>query len=447
MGYHRLSCLLGAVLSLALPVTGQRSIAQITALPESHQDAKISPDGLLVAFKGPSKIGVVAFVGGTEGVLATGASLGDFLWSPTSSGIYFLDSGVLKFVGRAGGAVTTLASLPGQRHRLWCVDAVDQTLWATRWDPVTFNFHIFTVRTSGASPTDIVTSVLELDDVKLDPTQTSIVYRAFVGGTPFPAIEFFSNSAAGGSEVSLSGAPLNSNPQLADWADNGQSIVFSLISPSYSAQQIGRIGPAGTQISMMTDGGAFRRNCAVTRDRQWIVCEAQGANGICPAIVPTDGGGLVPLGDGNTFYLFKGPPTADASGTKIAFAATVFGGGSLPQVFTARLDRDLRIHPRLEVGNSFQVDMPIAAAEIGAVLLGAGLLPAPFPLPGFAYGLSLDPTILVVVASGSSASGNLSVSITVPNTGALVGQSLFFQGLRVAGLAGEFTRAAETLIF
>lgn len=434
-----------AALLLALPSLAQlRGVTQITSSGQVHQDAKLSPDGLFVAYRGAGKIGSVGFSGGVEATLATSSNLGDFFWAPNSSGLYFIENSDLKFVSRGGGNPQRLATLPGQGHRIWSVDAQDKKIWGTRFDPATSTYHIFSVSTSGGSVTDLVGSPLVLDQVKIDPSGSRILYRETLG-IPFSPSEIWMADHDGQNEVSLTGGQVAECPDLIDWVDNAQTAAFAVRSPFSGLPQLGRITTASTQIELLSEGLFQHRNLSVTRDKQWLLHQAQYAGGAAPAILPPDGGGLILLAlDGKT-YLFHGVPTSDAGGTRVVFAATELGGSTTPQIYTARLDRELRISPRAKLGQSFAVQMPIRSNEIGAVFISAGLAPA-VTLPGFAGALVLNSVQTLV--SGGSATGSLGGGINVPNEVALLGQSVFFQGLRVISLSqGDFTRAAEVPIF
>ena len=188
-----------------------------------------------------------------------------------------------------------------------------------------------------------------------------------------------------------------------------------------------------------------------TSDGQWVVLQSQYLGGAGPAMIPPQGGGLVVIDPEDTFYLFQSPPTIDESGDRIAFAATVLGQGGVPQLYTVRMDRDLRITPRLEVGGQFTVRLPVNPNENGVILMGAGssLAANLFALPNFEYGLALDPSLPILpVASGMSGSGNLTITAPIGNDPSFIGVSVFFQGLRVQpNLTGDFTRYAEASVF
>ncbi len=431
----------------AAPASAQRRVIQITTASEVHMNAKISPNGNLVAFQGPGKIAVVSYLGSAETPIASGSNLGSFLWSPRSTGVYYLDGSDLRFVAAGGGSPVTLTTLPGQQLRLWCVDAQDRTLFGTRYDQAASLYRIFSIGTNGANRTDIVFSVQGLDDVRLDPSDTKILFRNHDFSTPFSPREYFSADRSGANQVSLTGGPINGNPDYGDWVDAGQSIAFTLTSPVSFFPHLARIGPASTAIAMLTEGTSLRRFSAVFPDRKWIAHQAAWAGGIGPAILPPDGGGLVVLSaEDPTTYAFGSPPSVDASGTRVVFAASV--NGQLAQIYRVELDRELRIFPRVQIGQGVTVELPIAANEVGAAFISAGLLPQPFRLLGFTYGLALDPTVLVTALSGSSASGKLAVAFPVPNDVSMVDQTLYFQGIRVrTPTTGDFTRFAEVRIF
>jgi hypothetical protein len=400
-----------------------------------------------VAYRGPQRLGVVAFNGGTASTLVSGNALGDFLWSPASSGLYFVDSSAVKFVARGGGTPLTLATVPGQQLRLWSVDGQDQTLFGSRYDDVTRTYRIFKLDTGGGVPLDIVLSALSLDEARIDPSGSWLLYRAFFP-SPFTPREYFRTDPFGGNTISLTGGEIGGNPEHALWLDEGQSVVLGIGSPSTGVPQLGRIDVPSTQITMLTDGFAARRNHAHAAGTAWLAVQAQYPTGAGPAVIPPQGGGLVFLDPDNRFYLFQGPPSVDATGDKIAFAAAILGSSVPPQVYAVSLDRELRVTPRLVTGQSFNLRLPLAAPETGMVLAGVATVAQPFPIPGFGYGLALDPVLILPVATGGPVSGALSATLNVPNDSGLVGASLYLQGLRWnASFVGAFTSYVEARIF
>lgn len=423
----------------------QRGVVQITSAVEVHQEAKISPDGQTIAFRGPSKIGVVTFAGVGEAPLVSSSSLGGFLWAPNSSGLYYLDGSDLKFIARSGGSATLLRSLTGQRVQLWAVDHTDSVLFGTRYDPATQASSIWSIPTTGGvAATDIVTSQDTFDQIQVDPSDSRIVYRQY-GSAPFSPIEIFSADLSGKNISSLTGGTVTSSPEYPEWVDAGQSIAFTVQSPNTNRKQVGRIGPASTQIVLLTDGVEAKRLTAVSRNYAWVLMQAQIPTGYSPAILPTAGGGLILFGEPGHTYALQGQPSMDANGNRMVFAASLDGAPA--QVFGVTLQRELRITPRAETGNSFGITLPVASGEAGAVLLAGGFTTNPLAIPGIAGNFELDPTILLTVVSGSSATGALMATIPVPNNPWLIGQQLYLQGARITGLGGDLTSRVYVPIF
>ncbi len=438
-----------AAAASALP--SQRRVVQVTTSLGVHQDATISPDGRVIAFRGAGLIGVVGFSGGPESTIATGASIGSFLWSPNSSGVYFLDGNNLRFAAAAGGSPLTLATMTGTNHRLWAVNSTDQVLWGTRLEAGIYR--VFIIPTNGGAMTDIATDTLLLDDVALDPSEQFVVFGASLP-QPFQPKEYFRNSAfTKTGRTSFTGSPISgangAGPSGARWVDNGNTIAFEMVSPTALQTHLYRL-ILGQSEQAITDGPYFRRSMHSSRDGRWLVHAARwGVVGtlVGLAIIPGDGGAQVMLSaEDSVAYILQGLPSMDDSGSRVAFAASANGG--TPQIYTVVLDGELRVRPRVEVGKTFSVDMPISASEVGVVFLGGGLYRNFFAVPPFQYGLVIDPLVLIQVVAGASSTGALSVQIPVPNRPSLIGQAAAFQGFRALNASsGEFTRAAEFYVF
>lgn len=76
---------------------------------------RYSPDGKKIAYLNANGISVTAVTGGTGTVIAAGANLSCFTWSPDSTKILFgTTSGQVRIVPAAGGAITTMGTFAGQ---------------------------------------------------------------------------------------------------------------------------------------------------------------------------------------------------------------------------------------------------------------------------------------------------------------------------------------------
>ena len=437
---------LPTLLAVVAAVPAQRPVRMLTSSLEVHQDPRLSPDGLTVAFRAPGKIGAVPSVGGPERLLVQSSVIGDYLWAPTSTGVYYIDGTSLRFVNRNGGASINIANLPGQQHRLWDIDPGDQFAYGTRFEPGPQTWHVWRVATTGsAQPVDIVSSQLVVDEVSVDPTDTRIVYREYFSA-PFSAREYWAAPKAGGTPVSLTGVPLNTLPEYAFWID-AATIGFAMLSPTTSRPHLTRVG-ATTPLQPLTEGFELRRRPSISRNRHWIVCEAQLPVGGVPALLPANGGGLVYLVT-ERGYAMNSAPTIDGPGLRVAWCAPDPAMPQQPQIWITELDRELSLTPRAEIGAPFTIAMPIAPNEIGAGFLALGRLPSAFPLPNLGYGIALDPTTTVMLFSGAGGAGSLSVTLPLPNDPTLTGIPFYAQGLRMtpAPAVGAFTREAQFVIF
>ena len=450
MSRHPSIAVLAALVVAAL-APAQRGVRAVTTSAESHQDAKISPDGSTIAFRGPNKLAVVPYVGGAELVLATSSTLGEFLWTPTGGGLYFIDAGTVKYVTRTGGSVITVRAIPGQQQHIHCVTKDDKSIYGSRYDPTSTRFTIFTLATNGQSaPSDIVQSVLTLDAVALDPSGAKMVYREYYGGTPFANREYWLALSSGVGAVSLTNGPISGQLDQAEFVDNGNTVAFTSIATTIPTFQIGTLANGNSTIRYLTDSPGLARRSSVFPDRKWIACESSfpPASGARIAIIPADGGGKILL-DPNKPLTLYGNPTADAGGTKIAFCAIEQGVTTIPQVYAIELDRELRIRPRLETGKIAFFELPVGLNDLGGFFLAGGLASTPLTIGGLQYSYDLDLATSVPIYNGTSGSGVLQLVIGVPNDPALVGQVLYWQGLRVSliSVTGDFTRWVSTRIF
>lgn len=449
MATHLQRTLAVALLVATLPeVPCQRSIREITAKPEVHENAKISPDGTLVAFLGPMKLAIVPFIGGTEATIVPNITVTSFVWANGSTGLYYVDGSIVRFIAKGGGNPSTIGTVPGTRQTVWSVDATDARVYGTRFDGATQRTHVFRLNTNGMSaPVDLFNSLGELTEVQLDPTGTKLLYRE-TAPQPFQPVEYWSFDLATATKTTLTGQIVAGNPTGANWIDNGQAIVFSWIDPISSRFQVARVGASMTP-ELLTQGSLTHRYASVSGDGKWIALQGQNAfGGIGPAVIRVAGGGIVALEPDATSFVFKGAPTMDAAGQRLAFAASKNAAQS--QIYAVTLDRELDVRPRPVLGQMFTIEMPLQPTnEAGAVFMTAGLLAAPFPFAGLVYGFALDPTIMVQVGVRNAGQGNVVTNLTVPMDATLQGASVFVQGIRLVNsmLQGDFTRYAEVSIF
>ena len=420
-----------AILALTTVASAQqsRAIRQVTQVAEAHTDAKISPDGTVIVFRGPSKLAIVSYNGGTESTLVSSSALGDFLWSPLGTGVYFIDGANIRFVSRTGGNPVTIATLPGQNHRLWSVDAQDQYLYGSRSNAAVPDYRLFRVRTNGATaPVDIVINAVDaVDEVVISRDSSKIAYRAYQP-VPFTPRDYWMANADGTNSTRITTPSVNGDPGSMGWLD-ANTLGFAAVD---GLPKIFRTTGSGA-VEALTASPA--RNCSISADGRWIVMEAQFPTGIVPAVMRTTGGGMIPLGR-NGSYIFRGPPSIDAAGRRVVFAGQPLGA-PFAQVFAVELDREIEVTGRVAAPSTMNVLMPAQAGEAGATFLALNQSTVLFPLFGWNYGLAVDPTFVLVLTSGA---GPQSLNLPIPNDPTITGFQFWIQGLRFQGALGDFTR-------
>lgn len=442
-----LSCLVGW-----LPC--QRQVKQITKAEEAHFDAKISPDGKNVAFRGAQKIGVVSTTGGTEIAVAQGANLGSFVWSPNSAGIYYLDGTTVKFVAKSGGNPLTIGTGQGSLF-LWGVDRADKSIYGTRSDNNN-NYHVFSLSTSGsASPKDIVSIATNywVEQVAVDFSGGKLAYFVSLQGVHKPKDLRVANSD-GSNETSWSGGEkLASTTRNLCWADAGKTAIFTTLVQQVSLTwQIGRLTAASTNVEYLTGEPRNHQRSVVGSNLSWIVFQAgvtvANNNHQVPAVMPVDGGGRVILEPDNS-WVFQGDPSIDGAGQKVAFAASFYDENnklSTAQVYLVELDREVVIRPRAAPGGKVSLSLPVDKGERGMLFLSLKVLDQPFPVVGFTYAVAIDTTLMVQLLGGvGDGSSPLQLAdIPIPNDTSLKGVEVYVQGIRSPnGNSGDFTRYVE----
>jgi len=447
-----------AALAAVRPVGTQiRNLLPITTSGEEHVDAVLSPTGDHVAFRGPDKLAVVAYAGGQEVTLAMGRNLGSFVWAPDASGLYFLDGRDLRFVPRTGGLGRTVATLPELGHALWDVKRDGSELFGT-WLYLRDNggnfereTQVFAIQTDGSAPPRVlVSSLLVVDGVRVSPDQTKIVYREY-DAQPFSRHDYFVADIDGRNPVSLTGgAGLGLNPGLPSWLGDNGGICIARIDRLLSR--------AVVELLMRTDPTPFAltyptaaRNCSVSADGRFIVYEGywQPGQTWTPVAVPAEGGGHI-FFDTSRALAFTGTPMLGGPNGDRLVVSGALGTAPAAQVLKAELGRELLIRPRADLGGTVNLELPVAAGELGVVLLAAAPLPLPVSVGALAGGFQLDPTSVVTVLAGTgTGQGPLQAQLGIPNVPFLSRRAVYLQGVRVTSPmpTGDFTRLVELPLF
>ena len=111
---------------------------------------------------------------------------------------------------------------------------------------------------------------------------------------------------------------------------------------------------------------------------------------------------------------------------------------------------EIRVTPRAVLGGKIDVSFPVDKDENGILFLAFGLLAKPVPLPGFVYGVAIDPTLMLQVLAGKGDGQKPLQLLQLPipsSPPSLKGATVFLQGIRTRnGTTGDLTRYVELQI-
>jgi hypothetical protein len=439
----------------AVGLAAQATLTPLTTMARAHLDAKINSQGSHVAFRvGRTNLGVVPIAGGAETTIHTSAAglITSFVWDTGGTVIYFADGNSVLAVARTGGTATTLnGSIAGSNVTIWCTDGT--WIYGTRQDQTNGLGYVFRLRTNGGLASDIVTMQGVLDEVSLDASQRYLLMRNW-SGAPFTPTTFHWYDTATGTAASQIGVT-NDPASSSAWLDNGANIVFAVRSPTFAAQQVSVMDLSGAQL-FYTELTQVHRRTVMIPGASWIACETVSATGggITIGLIPRQGGGVVYLDAGRALYLNGGVTTGglsmDLAQSKLVLSAGTTPSDPNPQIWSVDLVREIEVRPRVAIGQSFQIRMPLNSGDIGGVVVSLGLAPAPVSLPPFTGQVYIDlsPGMSLGVLSGVGLGGPLVGSWTLPMNPGLVGIVLWFQGVRLDGsLQGGFTRFGRYQVF
>ena len=423
----------------------QRPVADISGSTAPCQDAIISPDGQFVAYRSGNRLAAVRRTGGGEISLHTGTALSSFLWSPSSSTIYAADGNRVLALPRTGGGATTIATLVGRSVWLWDVSSDGATLFGTRYDPARSEYHAFSLATDGTqAPVALFSSLDAISEIRVDPSDQFLLW--FEQATaPFSPIVLMRGQVDGNHRAALISAPLGSVATGPDWIDQGdRAIVSALVAGS--GLQVMRADRLRDALEPLTWGLGHQRPTR-SPDGAWIVMESvDGVGGNGPALLPVEGGGEVLLLTGE-LYQYAGSPNIDAARDSVVYSARRLSQTETARVFRADLDGEMRVHPRAETGRTLHFELPAAAGQAGAILLGQRA--APVVLSGISFDYVLGPNFAILGMGVASGSGPIATAVPIPAIPALAGLVIDFQGLRwdMASQSGEWTRSGRFAIF
>jgi len=452
-----------ACIAVSTTATAQRGVINLTATGVGHKDAKISPNGRIVAFitddQGVPALGTIPTTkGNKESILVKSAKLITFHWRADSTGIYYQDDASINFITSFGGTPKQVTKVSGNNVRFLAVDPKGLFLMGTRADAARANA-IFTVQTNGATlAKDVLSSKNDFfDHLVVDPSGTKFAYTSQPTSVQFSPVDVRLADADGKNDKSLSNGGLTGVlPNSLSWADNGTTLLFS--GTHLGTPQIMRLTTTNSTPVILTDGPQVHLRSSVSPDLGWVVYAATTLHGhFVPGLMPVSGGGRILL-EPEQNWIMSGAPTVDLGSLRVAFAAKPTGIPSVPEIQLIEFDREVVVKPRAELGKSVTFELPVALGERGTLFASTGLLhPDPkkgatlVKLPGIEYAVALDPRVLLLVLSGvGDGKAPLSVNATVPNDTALLGFTVYLQGLRVKSTnpdKGDLTRYVELQFF
>src|SRR5690606_20324353 len=162
--------------------------------------------------------------------------------------------------------------------------------------------------------------------------------------------------------------------------------------------------------------------------------------------VPAEGGGHI-FFDTSRALAFTGTPMLGGPNGDRLVVSGALGTAPVAQVLKAELGRELLIRPRADLGGTVNLELPVAAGELGMVLLAAAPLPLPVSVGALAGGFQLDPTSVVTVLAGTgTGQGPLQAQLGIPNVPFLSRRAVYLQGVRVTSPmpTGDFTRLVRS---
>jgi hypothetical protein len=160
-----------------------------------------------------------------------------------------------------------------------------------------------------------------------------------------------------------------------------------------------------------------------------------------PAMIRSLGGGEVELAAGT--QQFADPPlpdlqiSMDANRDRVAW---VFSGAC----YTTRLDREVGVYNRANIGGSVTAELPMVNGESGGLWLANGLSSPGQTFPPLCGTFDLDGS---AVNAFFAANQTTSISVSIPNDPSFIGLTFFWQGGRITATAGDWTRVTRMRVF
>jgi hypothetical protein len=446
------AALAGAACILFAPeVRSQRTAQPITQTAVAHSDALVSPNGQFAIARVPTGFRIVNTNGTNERQLVSLSSPGDVVWSPVSTGIYFVDGFDVRFRSATSVAFNLVHSFQDALLvRLFDVGFTG-TLYGARLDstsPPNNLTYVWKLPTTGmVAPVEVASTFLAIDGVQVDPAEQYIAY-AETAPIPFSPVLLTRIDIDGANPVPLGSGSIGFSGGQPQWIDLGDTVLFNAVDSNVAPRQEVYTASVSGVVEPRTDLTRFHRDAVVSEDQTTVVLlpENDGFGGNGPAIMPAAGGSVVYLDAPGALYQYSGKPSISGNGQRVVFAARSSLVSELPRIYTVTAQRDPRVFPRAAWGSAVTFELPLQAGEVGALFLALTPAASPITFPGIAGQLALPIDGLFEILSGAGATASL--QLTLPAVTGFEGVTLWLQGVRLGGPGGaEWTRHGSLTIF
>ncbi|HLQ38366.1 MAG TPA: hypothetical protein VK348_11215 [Planctomycetota bacterium] len=443
----------------------QSQLVQITVAARPHFDAGMEPGGLFVAYlsgpTGQQNLGVVDLTTHADQLIYTSTTndLQQFQWHPAGTSLFFVEGQNIRSVARNGSSPLTIAAnQPGSSLRIWCTilhpgNPSSDYVIGSRVDSGSTGVLFKAPANGQGQRVDLTTLPGVIDEVRVDSGNRFLLLRNTAGVPNAPIGYYWLDLQA--TIPQAIGNPIANNPQGGYWLDAGQNFVYSRLLSGLPQLFTMDLSGNETQLTAAAGLSLFHRRSFVAVGGSWIACELRSpdALGIAVGIMPLDGGGLVQIGRGQQLQFNPGRTASglsiDQAGTTVAVGAASAPGAD-PQIYVGSLQREIVVHPRLQVGGTFHIEVTAAAGELAAVAAGLAFASVPFNLAGLQGSFWLDPVVGVatVLTGVGGGTGPIIASYSIPNVPALVGVQLLYQGVRLdQSFNGAFTNYGYYQVF
>ena len=477
-----------SVLNSLLPgqACANRTPIKINGSGESRIiDAKLSPDGLRVAYMDYDISGVSLLMRNSDGSSTSSTLITSVAGNPVP---YFPNFtwNMQYYNGSDRPSVVFVHKTALGSHKVRGYNVISNTTWTLLDLPAGTDYltiqenpfkHIYCgvyrqnstyylfygdVRV-GQSRTNVASSSEPLFPLDVDPTEQRLMYtrRTSLSGSSFG--HDLRLCTLGGAQIPIISTSTSLTTRIYDgaFADDAQNAFFSytytqFVLPSYFASHYTQGSPNPGWIDLSNNAFESFENLSITpshlqqtaRKKTWLVAsgdhQLSGTAQDRLAMLPVEGGGEVLVVRGYPHVEIL-QPTIDRDAQRIAFRSRSSSTTSSTDLYVVNTDREIRASPKSRIGSSFKVELPSAVGELCGLFVSEQRT-TPFPIAPFCGFFELAQpveTLFLLAGTGKP----LVTKVQIPNNSAFVGLKLVYQGIRSLGDAGgDITRPARVRI-